>query len=1239
MYNTQKITKIKKIIDSDIKSINSAKNKSITHKSQPNLKPFHEPCFLSSKNNILQLSDNNFKTPKKNTHLSLSDVKNINKLILTNNNSINKSPNEITYVKIPQNLKQQLFKMSNILKSNIKLKINESLKKNRRVSAPLSPTSPKKIISTYCSPNIIKKSKKYKTYLKKNKKIIKKAKSKLKSSKSINCNKKTPKKEKKFRCLEHKNPLYDSLDDNECDEDDNNNFNIPIDSLIILIYDIFLTFCSYYSLIFTPIVLAKSNCFCIKIDCFQKFLNYFTDIIYILDIILNSFRCYYNYEMKIINNSKKILIHYIKKDLFFDLIEAIPIFSISQYICNKKSNFMCNQYSMSIKEILFKIANILKLLKILKVNNHRKNRVAEFLQNSIYFENAFCLFKSFFIYFLVLHLLICIHIFLGIQRYPNWILLTKNIDDNLLYKYISSFYFMITTMTTVGYGDILCISNIERIFQIILLTLGTILYSFLISKVGNYIRDQSHLQEKLEQDKVILEEIRAAYPEMSFRLYTKITRHLNSKFTKSKKTENSILLNSLPETIKQTIVFKINKKIIRNFKFFKKCHNSHFIMETLTYFSSIILKKGDVLIREGELINNIIFVNDGRLSLEATIDLNDPITSIENYLTKNFIDISKEEDKFRMDANKNDNTVVDSIITELSFDELKQKINSIVFDNTENTITDIDICEKLNASDILDRTRDNMLNEEKFKKNYHNLKILDIRKNEHFGDVYVFLQKPAPLTLKVKSKITQIFILPKINALALNQSYPNICRKIQNRSYHNLISIKYRTFNILKSFCESQIQLSPNDHLNLYNILDNEETSTIKNSNIKIKGNFRKSLKLFQNVGVPRFTNKRFSVFKMENNLVNKRFSEGNKRYKNNIIDKNVKLKRIKRQSLKERIPKIYQINNQVGLPPSLQSEKLSKLFNIFLSNNKNLNEYYEYISNSKSKKKVNSVTSLKLYRKLNYSSSSGNKRKISEIKSSKSKSKQNSQINDIIQDIDKKYSFIESSVKYSCSNFTSENKTKIFDRSILQSTFNESFEIKSSYKNINLLSDKKLINNEIYQNELNELIVKYFSNKKSNKSLSKKVFSFDTFKKVNTSKIDNRKNINKDNLDSSSEKGTLVSNIKILKLAVYDKKEKTLLKLKLSNKKLDDENKNICQKKTVNFSFDSNKKLQKSSVKSMFSSNRNKFMDDGNKKYMSLLRNKTHSNNKKNITSKIDSNKEEISYINLKKNKLGDNG
>lgn len=50
-----------------------------------------------------------------------------------------------------------------------------------------------------------------------------------------------------------------------------------------------------------------------------------------------------------------------------------------------------------------------------------------------------------------------------------------------------SFYFVATTITTVGYGDITAITMIEQIFNIIMLFIGVMTFSFASGSLSSII--------------------------------------------------------------------------------------------------------------------------------------------------------------------------------------------------------------------------------------------------------------------------------------------------------------------------------------------------------------------------------------------------------------------------------------------------------------------------------------------------------------------------------------------------------------------------------------------------------------------------------------------------------------------------------------------------------------------------------------------------------------------------------
>lgn len=157
----------------------------------------------------------------------------------------------------------------------------------------------------------------------------------------------------------------------------------------------------------------------------------------------------------------------------------------------------------------------------------------------------------------------------------------------------------------------------------------------------------------------------------------------------------------------------------------------------LTSFIPIISKKEEILILEGELIDNIIFVKDGRLSIEVTIDLNDPYMAIKHYINNNFKGISRKEEL--KNFNNTNITIANSILSmrTQNYKDLKYQIDNLLLDNNQKNsiIDDNGISIDLGR---LDFSRDNLQINNNTET--QSIKILDFRKNEHFGDIHMFLQ-------------------------------------------------------------------------------------------------------------------------------------------------------------------------------------------------------------------------------------------------------------------------------------------------------------------------------------------------------------------------------------------------------------------------------------------------------------------------------------------------------------------
>jgi hyperpolarization activated cyclic nucleotide-gated potassium channel 2 len=83
----------------------------------------------------------------------------------------------------------------------------------------------------------------------------------------------------------------------------------------------------------------------------------------------------------------------------------------------------------------------------------------------------------------------------------NWIYSKDFVDMNEYDLYITSFYFSVTTIVTVGYGDITAISSTEKIVAVFLMIIGVIAFSFatgaLSSIIANIDQSEAVLKEKM----------------------------------------------------------------------------------------------------------------------------------------------------------------------------------------------------------------------------------------------------------------------------------------------------------------------------------------------------------------------------------------------------------------------------------------------------------------------------------------------------------------------------------------------------------------------------------------------------------------------------------------------------------------------------------------------------------------------------------------------------------------------
>ena len=620
----------------------------------------------------------------------------------------------------------------------------------------------------------------------------------------------------KFRRLKKLKQLYDSFDDEEYEDDFNNEYYISPSSYLIKIFDCLIFFSSLFYLIFVPYFFSN-NSIIVGENKIYKLILVIIDFIYIIDIILNFFRAYQNFDENLIKKTKSIFIHYLRTWFLIDFFQSIPIYTFIKYFekTSIKDNFISNSIEGKINPILYLVI-LIKVIKVYKMINENSTitGIAECLTKNEIIYNYGNFIISIFFSLCFLNLCACSFIFIGKNSCPGWIMKKDILDKSYIHIYIVSLYFILVTITTVGYGDITGDSCPEIIFQMFLLIIGTIAYSFIISYISNYIVKMNQKSRTFEKNVRILEEIRLNNPHLKDSIYQEVLKNLHNEQLYERK-DKSFLFDCLPYTLKNKLIMEMYKYYIDRFIFFRDIDNSDFIVKVVTSLKPLLSFRGDLLVQEGDFVKEIFFVKKGVLSLNITIDRDNQEESIKKYF--------KVNEGGNMTLYYNTGKIISSF---------KNTIDLTAQDNLENYLTN-----KKEKNIITPSNGDNI----------DEIKIIEIRRNEHFGVALMFLDEKCPLLVKTKSKTSELLVLRKMEAIEIYSIYPNIWNRINKKSLFNLAQIKNKIRIKLFSLAKKFISNSENSDYKKSKFMESlihYNESVMNYSNNKISN---KSLKIIKN--------------------------------------------------------------------------------------------------------------------------------------------------------------------------------------------------------------------------------------------------------------------------------------------------------------------------------------------------------------------------------------------------------
>lgn len=216
-------------------------------------------------------------------------------------------------------------------------------------------------------------------------------------------------------------------------------------------------------------------------------------ILFGLDILINFNTAYIDEATeKLEYNRTLIAINYCKFWFWVDVCATIPFDTI------------IGAFTSSAHFSTIRVIRVLRLIRLMKI--YRIFAEDERLENSFSNPALFSLVILILQIFYVAHIFACFFHYItldaAVGSFPTtWVQKFNFQDKPVNERYVASLYYIIVTMTTVGYGDIYGTNQLERFFAIITMLTGGVVFGALVGRVTSLI-DKRNPQAKAFKERM-----------------------------------------------------------------------------------------------------------------------------------------------------------------------------------------------------------------------------------------------------------------------------------------------------------------------------------------------------------------------------------------------------------------------------------------------------------------------------------------------------------------------------------------------------------------------------------------------------------------------------------------------------------------------------------------------------------------------------------------------------------------
>lgn len=329
--------------------------------------------------------------------------------------------------------------------------------------------------------------------------------------------------------------------------------------------------------------------------------------VFLLDMLKSMNTAYYSKGTLVIGR-REVVVKYIKDSLFVDLITIFPLW-IHFY-------FGKNHQKIAFLNVLF----FLKYFHFKRI----RERLEEF---AFFDENLLALVKLLLRIVLFSHIFACLWYFIGTTSKNSWISMANLEREDWASHYIHSFYFIIVTMNTVGFGDLKPNNDNEILFVIFFIFIGCGLFAVNLNQIGIILSNISKNSKEYHKELNLLNEFMLE-KNINFELRTKIRKYLQYIWQEENLEQfgkQLNIINKLSDSLKAELLIEANGPFLRDLKLFNLNFSEETLRETVNIMNEKRYTPGDLIFSQNNIDHQSIYIiRKGEIELfnENTTSLN-----------------------------------------------------------------------------------------------------------------------------------------------------------------------------------------------------------------------------------------------------------------------------------------------------------------------------------------------------------------------------------------------------------------------------------------------------------------------------------------------------------------------------------------------------------------------------------------------------------------------------------------